>query len=204
MISECESPAPCSRSARVMKGLPRAAGQHSRAKLSAATRLDAVVPQPGELLVGLRQTGMDLLGSQAFPVPAGWLQSGTGAAIRIGLARCRRAESWCPGRRVSSRSWARHRPARVRVDRSALGAEVAVHVEQDGAPGDYQGGGVADAQQLVAGHGARLRRFRRTVLARVSQLCDCWVPCCQDGFGLLGCGVCAGTLGNARGDQHPA
>ena len=84
MISECGSPAPCSRSARVKNALPRVAGQHSRAKLSAAMRLDAVVLQPGELLVGLRQVGTDLLGSQASPVPAGWLQSGTGAAIRTG------------------------------------------------------------------------------------------------------------------------
>jgi hypothetical protein len=30
------------------------------------------------------------------------------------------------------------------------------------------------------------------------------VPCCQDGFGLLGCGVCGGTLGNAGGDQDAA
>jgi hypothetical protein len=84
MISECGSPAPCSRSARVKNVLPRVAGQHSRAKLSAATRLDAVVLQPGELLVGLRQAWTDLLGSPASPVPEGWLQSGTGAAIRIG------------------------------------------------------------------------------------------------------------------------
>jgi hypothetical protein len=30
------------------------------------------------------------------------------------------------------------------------------------------------------------------------------LPCCQDGFGLLGCGTCGGTLGNARGDQDAA
>jgi hypothetical protein len=84
MISECGSAAPCSRSARVKNALPRVAGQHSRAKLAAATRLDAVVLQLGELLVGLRQAGTDLLGPQASLVPTGWLQSGTGAAIRIG------------------------------------------------------------------------------------------------------------------------
>ena len=38
----------------------------------------------------------------------------------------------------------------------------------------------------------------------VSQLCGCCVPCCQDGFGLLWCGVCGGTLGNACGDQDAA
>ena len=40
--------------------------------------------------------------------------------------------------------------------------------------------------------------------AGVSQLRGCCVPCCQDGFGLLGGGVCAGTLGNAGGDQGAA
>jgi hypothetical protein len=40
----------------------------------------------------------------------------------------------------------------VLVDRPALRAEVAVDIEQDRAPGDRQGGGVVDAQQLVAGY----------------------------------------------------
>lgn len=30
------------------------------------------------------------------------------------------------------------------------------------------------------------------------------MPRCQDGFGWLGCEVCAGTLGNAGGDQDTA
>jgi hypothetical protein len=40
----------------------------------------------------------------------------------------------------------------VLVDRPSLGAQVPVHVEQDRAPGDGQGRGMVDAQQVVAGH----------------------------------------------------
>jgi hypothetical protein len=38
----------------------------------------------------------------------------------------------------------------------------------------------------------------------LSQLCGCCVPGCQDGFGLLGCGLGGGTLGNAGGYQDAA
>src|SRR6185437_7934289 len=37
-----------------------------------------------------------------------------------------------------------------------------------------------------------------------SGLCGCCVPGCQDGFGLLGCGLCWGTGGNAGADEDVA
>jgi len=53
----------------------------------------------------------------------------------------------------------------VLVDRPALGAQVAVQVEQDRAPGDREGGGVVDAEQVVAGYeAARVRAVVEAVL----------------------------------------
>src|SRR3984957_1837877 len=68
-------------------------------------------------------------------------------------------------------------------------------------------GNCGGRQRQYTGRQGESRKYRPIPACpapRVSQLCGCCVPCCQDGFGLLGCGVCAGTLGNAGGDQDAA